>query len=652
MVKSNIVDLGELPLPAPQLAENPFSLFSLKGKVAIVSGASKGIGLAVAEAYASAGAEVALLYNSTPVDEVLTLLKTKYGVNCRGYKCPVTDIKIVNSTVEQVIADFGKVDIFVANAGVGWNSNDILSIEDDDKAYDEWKKILSVDVDAIHFCARAVGKHFKKQGFGSFIVTASMSAHIVNFPQLQAPYNAAKAAVLHYSRSLAVEWAKFARVNTVSPGYVETELVAKLPSNLKDTWLAQVPLGRLANPKEIAGAYVFLASDASSYCTVFVRTQTKVLFSVLQFLLLDFLGPFVKLFLASDRSLSKSGNTEGVSEVVVIPVKGGSVQQPTVVPDNNGVLVPLGTDVGVQTGLDVLDKEREQNIALLLLHTQNSSAEVSVHKQSLLLQNRVISDKRVDRLNSGLSLDTSLVSGVVGLVSRGVQNLQSIKQLLHGWRKSLVGLDGIKELGVTTNVGLQHTEQGDSWGLVFVGNVGVPSDVVQLVGKGMFCLVLATSSKGDVELRVAKRGTRGWVDMQWAELNTTHFGTQLRADLSGLDLRSREQRVKGWIAKVSSVGVLEWLRIGKGHLVLWVPGWGPGRILQTLVVSIRDRVHSVSDGVFTFSKMDIVVEIVDRKNHGNCVLGNYGWLLQRRHTYLYGFMITNLWWWHIIIVVI
>ncbi|KAG7701591.1 hypothetical protein KL929_001073 [Ogataea haglerorum] len=267
MVKSQLLDIGELPRPDPKLEGSPFELFSLKGKVAVVTGASKGIGLAVAEAYASAGANVALLFNQTPIDEIVKEFSEKYGVECRGYKCPVTDFRAVNETVDKIVSDFGKLDIFVANAGVAWDKGEILSIEDDEEAIDEWKKLFSIDVDAIHYCARAVGKYFKKQGSGSFIITSSMSAHIVNFPQLQAPYNAAKAAVTHYARSLAVEWAGFARVNTVSPGYVKTELVAQLPSDLMNRWLGLIPLGRLALPKEIAGAYVFLASDAASYCT-------------------------------------------------------------------------------------------------------------------------------------------------------------------------------------------------------------------------------------------------------------------------------------------------------------------------------------------------------------------------------------------------
>ena len=94
-----------------------------------------------------------------------------------------------------------------------------------------------------------------------------MSAHIANVPKLQVAYNTAKAALLHMGRSLAIEWAGFARVNTVSPGYVETPLTASRSDELKQTWRTLVPVGRLALPREMVGAYLYLASDAATYTT-------------------------------------------------------------------------------------------------------------------------------------------------------------------------------------------------------------------------------------------------------------------------------------------------------------------------------------------------------------------------------------------------
>ncbi|OWB69722.1 sorbose reductase activity protein [[Candida] boidinii] len=264
---SRVSHVGDLPIADPVIADNVLDLFSLKGKVASVTGSSMGIGQAVAEAYAQAGADVAIWYNSTPSDAQAKILSAKYGVKCKAYKCQISDFKQVRETIEQIEKDFGKIDIFVANAGVAWDSGAITSDLSDEESYKEWRRIWDLDVDAVYFCSKILGEIFKRQGYGSYIITASISAHIVNVPQFQTPYNAAKAAVKHFAKSLAIEWAGFARVNTVSPGYINTEMVRKLPSHLKGKWYSLVPMGRLGLPKELVGAYLFLASDASTYAT-------------------------------------------------------------------------------------------------------------------------------------------------------------------------------------------------------------------------------------------------------------------------------------------------------------------------------------------------------------------------------------------------
>lgn len=266
----NIVNL-EVPRPKPQLPDNSLDFFKLKGKVASVTGASGGIGYDVAIGLAEAGADVAMWYNSNPkIEEEVEGLSKKYGVKFKAYKCSVTDSVAVEKTIDQIVKDFGKIDIQVANAGVGWSNGPILEytekvgIEEADK---QWNKVVDVDFNSIFYVARATGKYFKKQGHGSLILTASMSGHIINIPQMQAAYNAAKAAVIHLGKSLSIEWAAFARVNSVSPGYIETPLTDRLSQETRDTWLKYVPIGRLADPRELIGAYLFLASDASTYVT-------------------------------------------------------------------------------------------------------------------------------------------------------------------------------------------------------------------------------------------------------------------------------------------------------------------------------------------------------------------------------------------------
>lgn len=251
------------PQPAPKLAENSLDLFSLKGKVASVTGSSRGIGLAVATAYAQAGADVAIWYNSTPSDELAKEISQKYGVRCKAYKVSLTDFESIEKAVKQIEEDFGKIDIFVANAGVAWLTGGLLDQKDDN----EWKKVIDLDLNSVYYLSKSIGKIFKKQGFGSYIITASISGHIVNVPQQQSGYNAAKAATIHLAKSLAVEWSGFARVNTISPGYIGTDLTTHMDPELKKIWLSLVPLGREAQPRELVGGYIFLASDASTYVT-------------------------------------------------------------------------------------------------------------------------------------------------------------------------------------------------------------------------------------------------------------------------------------------------------------------------------------------------------------------------------------------------
>ncbi|GMG19059.1 unnamed protein product [Ambrosiozyma monospora] len=250
--------------------QSALNLFSLKNKVAIISGGSRGIGWEITKAYASAGSHVIFYYNSSTPSQVKSKCSEiiqEYGVQCQGYQVDITNPSSIESTTQAILQTFGKIDIFVANAGIPWTNNDVLHIEDDELAYTKWRNLFAIDVDSVHLCARSIGRVFQKQEFGNFIVTTSMSAHIVNVPQFQAPYNAAKAAVTMYAKSLAVEWSKFgARVNMVSPGYVATDLIEQLDPKLVDTWLDRIPVKRLATADELVGAYLYLASDASSYC--------------------------------------------------------------------------------------------------------------------------------------------------------------------------------------------------------------------------------------------------------------------------------------------------------------------------------------------------------------------------------------------------
>ena len=188
-------------------------MFSMKGKVASVTGTGTGIGLETAKGLAEAEADVAIWCNSKP--KAITRAKeieAKYGVECKAYKCEVTDVAAVSATVDQIVADFGCIDAQIVNQGIPAKAGVLeASIED-------WHHVMDVDLNGALYFARATGFVFQKQGNGSLIFATSMSAHIINTPRQQVSYNAAKAGLVHLGKSLAIEWKNFARVNCVSPG--------------------------------------------------------------------------------------------------------------------------------------------------------------------------------------------------------------------------------------------------------------------------------------------------------------------------------------------------------------------------------------------------------------------------------------------------
>ncbi|KAK3988684.1 hypothetical protein QBC44DRAFT_97735 [Cladorrhinum sp. PSN332] len=246
-------------------AERLTDLFSLKGKVVVVTGASgpKGMGIEAARGCAEMGADVAITYSSRKegAEKNVAELTKQYGVKAKCYKLQIDNYSDCEKLVADVIKDFGKIDAFIANAGATANGG----VLDDSK--EEWDRVLQTDLSGTAYCAKAVGAHFKERGRGSFVITASMSGHVANYPQEQTSYNVAKAGCIHLARSLANEWRDFARVNSISPGYIDTGLSDFIDQKTQDLWNSMIPLGRPGNAKELKGAYVYLVSDASSYTT-------------------------------------------------------------------------------------------------------------------------------------------------------------------------------------------------------------------------------------------------------------------------------------------------------------------------------------------------------------------------------------------------
>ncbi|KAJ5743995.1 hypothetical protein N7533_008865 [Penicillium manginii] len=248
------------PRPFPDTPENVFAQFSLKGRTVCVTGASDGIGFAVAEAMAEAGANLALWYNNNPAAKTKGAeLAKKHNIKVNAYQVEVSKPEEVQAAVQKVVKSFGRLDIFVANAGM-CISKPVL-----DTSLDEYRRQMAVNVDGVFFCAKYAGEVFKSQGSGNLIITSSISGHIVNVPVDQPVYNATKAYVRHLGKSLAREWREFARVNTVSPGFFNTKMGAGAEDENEVYRMAV--LGRQGHVKEIKAAYLYLASDASSFTT-------------------------------------------------------------------------------------------------------------------------------------------------------------------------------------------------------------------------------------------------------------------------------------------------------------------------------------------------------------------------------------------------
>ncbi|GAW14065.1 hypothetical protein ANO14919_034570 [Xylariales sp. No.14919] len=252
-----------MPLFAPEDVNTPvLSQFSLKNKVAAVTGGARGIGVQVVRGLAEAGADVALIYStSSDAPEIAAKIASETGVRVEAFQCDVRSRDDAARVVDEIASKFGRLDVMVANAGVCANIPNLEYTEE------TWKNNNSVNLDGVMWTAQAAGKIFKKQGRGNLIITASVSAMLVNIPQTQAAYNASKAAVVHLAKSLAVEWTDFARVNCVSPGFIMTEMLTRQPKALFDQWMSMIPARRICDPAELKSVYVFLASDACCYMT-------------------------------------------------------------------------------------------------------------------------------------------------------------------------------------------------------------------------------------------------------------------------------------------------------------------------------------------------------------------------------------------------
>ena len=233
----------------------------LTGKTAIVTGGSRGIGRAIAEQLAQAGANVAIIYagRTEAAEETLRLVQAA-GSKGKIIQCDVSQEAAVAAMVKEVKDDFGSVDILVNNAGI---TRDTLLMR---MKTEDWQAVLDTNLTGAFYCTRNAVKWMMKQRSGAIVNITSIVGQIGNAGQ--ANYAAAKAGMIGFTKAVAKEFAaRRIRVNAVAPGFIETDMTAGLSEDAKKGILASIPLGYMARPEEVAKAVVFLASEEAQYIT-------------------------------------------------------------------------------------------------------------------------------------------------------------------------------------------------------------------------------------------------------------------------------------------------------------------------------------------------------------------------------------------------
>ena len=239
-------------------------LFKLDGKVAIVTGGSRGLGFWMAEALAEAGANVVLCARKLePCEEAARAIR-EIGVRSLAVGCDVTDPDAVKTLVEKAVSEFGRVDILINNAGFIWE-------EPPEKVLLEtWNKTMAINATGTFLCSQEAGKQMIKQGWGKIINIASISGLASVDPELSntVPYSAAKGAIVALTRDLARKWCQNnVTVNAIAPGYFATKMSKYLAEHRQSQLMSSIRMKRLGTKDEIKGVAVFLASAAANYIT-------------------------------------------------------------------------------------------------------------------------------------------------------------------------------------------------------------------------------------------------------------------------------------------------------------------------------------------------------------------------------------------------
>ncbi len=233
----------------------------LKDKTALITGAARGIGRAIALRFAAEGADVA--FTDLRLDENTdSLVKeiSDMGRKVKAYASDASDFTGAETLIDQVVNDFGKIDVLVNNAGIT-RDNLLMRMSESD-----WDLVIKVNLKSVFNMTRAVQKYMLKQRFGSIINMSSVVG--VSGNAGQSNYSASKAGLIGFTKSVAQELgSRSIRCNAIAPGFIETEMTAKLPPDVRDAWIKDIPLKRGGKPEDVANIALFLASDLSDYVT-------------------------------------------------------------------------------------------------------------------------------------------------------------------------------------------------------------------------------------------------------------------------------------------------------------------------------------------------------------------------------------------------
>lgn len=233
----------------------------LEGKIALITGASRGIGRGIAKAFAAQGAAVAFTYlSSVEKGQALEAELAGEGIRAKGYRSDASDFDQAQALVDEVIKDFGRIDILVNNAGI---TRDGLLMR---MSKDQWDAVIHANLDSVFNLTKGVQRYMLKQRSGSIINMSSVVGIKGNAGQ--ANYAASKAGIIGFTKSVALELgSRGIRCNAIAPGFIATEMTESLDPKVLEGWMESIPLKRAGTVEDIANACLYLGSDLSSYVT-------------------------------------------------------------------------------------------------------------------------------------------------------------------------------------------------------------------------------------------------------------------------------------------------------------------------------------------------------------------------------------------------